>query len=79
MPKSTKKASGVKGNVGKQGDMMPIKEDRQLPQVAPANQPYYKVYESYKKDAEEAVVKENVPPGYKEQVKKYFESLNPTK
>ncbi|MBV9866622.1 MAG: hypothetical protein JO316_14805 [Abitibacteriaceae bacterium] len=39
--------------------------------------PYYKVYESYKKDAEDAVSKDVVPPEYKQPVKDYFDSLKP--
>ncbi len=65
--------------MGKQGDMMPMNEQRQLPQAATAHIPYFKVYDSAKKEAEEALAKEQIPHAYKKQVKDYFESLNPMK
>ncbi|MCS6861068.1 MAG: hypothetical protein NZT92_12195 [Abditibacteriales bacterium] len=59
--------------------MLPLNEQKQLPQADSAKSSYFKVYESAKKEAEEAIAKEQIPPGYKKQVKDYFESLNPAR
>jgi hypothetical protein len=53
---------------------MPTKGEAKGGQV---KTPYYEVYESYKRDAEEAVGRESVPPAYKQPVKDYFESIKP--
>lgn len=37
--------------------------------------PYYEVLPNYKKSAEKALAKENVPPTYRKPVSNYFESL----
>jgi hypothetical protein len=79
LPKSTQKTSGVKGQMNKEGAVLPLNEKKQLPQADNAKSDYFKVYESAKKEAEDAVAKEQIPHGYQKQVKDYFESLNPTK
>ncbi len=79
LPKSKQKASGVKGQMNRQGDMMLMNEQKQLPQASQAHSPYFRVYDSAKKEAEEALAKEQIPHAYQKQVKDYFESLNPTK
>ena len=76
LPKTRQKIDRVKGKWGNEG------ETEQLPtrgeaQNGPVKTPYYEVYESYKKDAEDAVSKETIPPAYKQPVKEYFESLKP--
>lgn len=65
--------------MGKEGAVLPMNEQKQLPQADNAKSSYFKVYQSAKKEAEEAIAKEQIPPGYKKQVKDYFESLNPTR
>jgi hypothetical protein len=45
----------------------------------PVKTPYYDVYESYRKDAEDAVSKDAVPPAYKAPVKEYFDEIKPDK
>ena len=42
-----------------------------------ARTPYYDVYESYKRDAEDAIARENVPPAYRDSVKEYFDRVKP--
>jgi len=79
LPKSPQKASGVKGEMGKEGAVLPMNEQKQLPQADNARSSYFKVYESAKKEAEDALAKEQIPHGYKKQVKDYFESLNPAR
>lgn len=79
LEKSMQKHSKVSGKMGDKGDVLPMNEKKQLPQADNPKSSYFKVYESAKKEAEDAVAKENIPPAYKEQVKNYFESLNPTK
>ncbi|HVF10229.1 MAG TPA: hypothetical protein VNA16_05470 [Abditibacteriaceae bacterium] len=76
LPKTRKKIERIKGKWGNEG------ETEQLPtrgeaQSGPVKTPYYEVYESYKKDAEDAVSKETIPPAYKQPVKDYFDSLKP--
>jgi len=48
---------------------------RTAPGDQPARVPYYKVVDTYRKVAAEAIEKEQIPPAYREQVKRYFESL----
>lgn len=43
----------------------------------PSSVPYYQVYEEYHRAAESALQREEVPPAYREQVRGYFESLQP--
>lgn len=38
--------------------------------------PYYEVYSNYKKAAEKAVSKEDIPPAYRKPVTDYFDSLS---
>ncbi len=76
LPATRKKIDRVMGKMGDSG------EAEQLPTRTEAkggavNTPYYDVYESYKKDAEDAVTKDVVPPAYKQPVKDYFDSLEP--
>ena len=76
IPATRKKIDRVQGKYGEEG------ETEQLPtrteaKGGPVKTPYYEVYESYKKDAEDAVSKESVPPAYKQPVKDYFESIKP--
>ena len=76
LPKTRAKIDRVKGKWGGSGEIeqMPTKGEAQGGQV---KTPYYEVYESYKRDAEEAVGRESVPPAYKQPVKDYFESIKP--
>jgi hypothetical protein len=76
VPATRKKIDRVQGKYGEEG------ETEQLPtrteaKGGSAKTPYYEVYESYNKDAEDAVNKEKVPPAYKQPVKDYFESIKP--
>jgi hypothetical protein len=76
LPQTRQKMDRITGKMGDGGDV------EQLPTQSEAKQdavrtPYYDVYESYKKDAEDAISKESVPPAYKQPVKDYFESLKP--
>ena len=76
IPATHKKIDRIQGKYGEEG------ETEQLPtrteaKGGPVKTPYYEVYESYKKDAEDAVSKESVPPAYKQSVKDYFESIKP--
>ena len=76
LPKTRQKIDRITGKMGSDGDVeqLPTKTEAT---DAPVKTPYYDVYESYKKDAEDAISKEAVPPAYKEPVKEYFESLKP--
>lgn len=64
------------GNVGKEGMVFSAGETKGAPDAAgPSSVPYYEVYSDYKKSAEKALTKEEVPPAYRKPVKDYFESL----
>jgi hypothetical protein len=47
------------------------------PGMASSSAPYYQAYQTSKKQAESTLNKENIPPVYKEQVRKYFDSIRP--
>jgi len=48
------------------------------PEQQQAVSPYYKAYGDYKKTAESALDKEEIPAAYRKQVKQYFESIGPS-
>lgn len=70
----------IGGRMQGRGDVyltpVPVKT---APRHSRAATPYYEVYDSYKREAEEALNKETIPPAYKQQVKDYFESIQPEK
>ncbi len=70
-----KKLSKIKGKWGGSGEVeqLPTKGEGKGGQ---ASTPLYDVSESYKKDAEDAVSRESVPPAYKQPVKDYFDTFN---
>lgn len=47
------------------------------PDPTQSSSPYYKAYETSKKQAESTLDKEAVPAAYKKQVKDYFDSIHP--
>jgi hypothetical protein len=76
LPKTQKKMDRITGKMGNNGEVEQL-PTRTEAEGGPVRTPYYDVYESYKKDAEDAVSKEVVPPAYKQPVKEYFDSLKP--
>lgn len=76
LPKPRAKVDRVKGKWGGSGEVeqLPTRGDGKGGQ---ARTPYYDVYESMKREAEDAVGRESVPPAYKAPVKDYFESIKP--
>ncbi|HEX8833016.1 MAG TPA: hypothetical protein VF719_02385, partial [Abditibacteriaceae bacterium] len=76
LPQTQKKASRITGKMGDSGEMEQL-PTRTEAQGGPVNTPLYEVYESYKKDAEDAVSKEVVPPAYKQPVREYFDGIKP--
>jgi hypothetical protein len=76
LPKTRKKIDRITGQMGEDGEVEQLPTQSEA-KDGPVKTPYYDVYESYKKEAEDAVSKEAVPPAYKEPVKNYFESLKP--
>ena len=76
LPKTQKKMDRITGKMGDSGEVEQL-PTRTEAEGGPVRTPYYDVYESYKKDAEDAVSKEVVPPAYKQTVKEYFDSLKP--
>lgn len=47
------------------------------PDPTHSSSPYYQVYQTNRKQAETSLNKENIPAAYKEQVRKYFDSIHP--
>ena len=76
LPPTQKKLTRINGKMGNSGQMerIPIRSDAK---GGPVKTPYYDVYESYRKDAEDAVSRDAVPPAYKQPVKSYFDSIKP--
>lgn len=71
-----KNVTKVSSQLGKSGMIFPAGETKGAPDAtAPSSVPYTKVYASYSKAAENALEKEQVPPAYRQRVKKYFSSL----
>ena len=69
-----KKLSKIKGKWGGSGEVeqLPTKGEGKGGQ---ASTPLYDVGQSYKKDAEDAVGRDSVPPAYKQPVKDYFDTF----
>ena len=76
LPAARKKVDRITGKWGSDGEIEQTPTQGQG-KGGPAKTPYYDVYESYKKDAEDAVGREAVPPAYRDSVKDYFESIKP--
>jgi hypothetical protein len=66
----------VGGNRTQQGDELQLNMTGD-PDPAQSSSPYYKAYETSKKQAESTLDKESVPAAYKKQVKDYFDSIHP--
>lgn len=69
-----KKLSKIKGKWGGNGEVeqLPTKGEGKGGQ---SSTPLYDVGQSYKKDAEDAVSRDSVPPAYKQPVKDYFDAF----
>ncbi|HEX8550724.1 MAG TPA: hypothetical protein VF681_04135 [Abditibacteriaceae bacterium] len=78
LPPTQKNLSRINGKLGKGGEMQQL-PTRTEAKGGPVKTPYYDVYESYRKDAEDAVNKDAVPPAYKAPVKEYFNEIRPDK
>ena len=68
----------VKGKLG-EGKMMEVGEVDSKPTPAKGYVPYSEIYKDSKQQAEDALDKEEIPAGYREYVKNYFESIDPKK
>lgn len=66
----------VKGKMG-EGQMVELGEVNGKPMPEKGFVPYSEIYKDSKQQAEDALDKEEVPAGYKEYVKNYFESIDP--
>jgi hypothetical protein len=77
LPATQKKVSRIQGHLG-QGEIEQLQTEGD-PKGGPVKTPYYDVYDTYKKDADDAVGKEVVPPAYKQPVKDYFDSIKPSR
>lgn len=76
LPGTRKKIDRITGNLSK-GEVEQLQIEGNA-KGGPVKTPYYDVYETYKKEADDAVGKEVVPPAYKQPVKDYFDSLKPS-
>lgn len=66
----------IKGDRSKDGNELQINMTGD-PEPFKSNSPYYQVYQTSKKQAENTLNKENIPATYKKQVKDYFDSIKP--
>jgi hypothetical protein len=71
-----KKDELVRGTVNEKGDKL-TKSYKGLPDATKDKAAYYQVMSDNKKAAEASLNKEEIPAGYKEQVKQYFNSIQP--
>ena len=78
LPATRKQKDRIFGKFDKKGDIEQIQVEGD-PKGGPVKTPYYDVYGSYKKEADDAVGKEVVPPAYKQPVRDYFDSIKPNK
>lgn len=56
---------------------MPAFVTRGAPDVVPSGAPSREVYLQYRRAAETALQRENVPPEYRQPVRRYFDSIQP--
>ncbi|MHB0911834.1 MAG: hypothetical protein ACYC2Y_00125 [Armatimonadota bacterium] len=74
--KEVKKTVLAPSQIGESGTVFSSGETMGVPDTAaPSTVPYTEVYSEYRKAAEDALSKENVPPAYRKRVKDYFSSL----
>jgi len=52
-------------------------EARGAPQRQSASAPYFEVYDSYAREAEDALTREDIPRSYQKQVRDYFRAIQP--
>jgi len=65
----------IRGQEGKGKELsVPV---RGAPQRQPSMAPYYEVYDSYAREAEDALAREDIPRSYERQVRDYFRSIQP--
>ena len=76
LPATEKKSTRIKGKMGNDGESERLQTKTEAKGGA-AKTPYYDVYESYRRDAEDAISREDVPPAYQAPVKEYFDSIKP--
>ena len=65
----------IRGKQGKSGKIHTSETETAPEKGEMASVPYYEVYSDYRKAAEQAVAREDVPPAYRKRVKDYFKSL----
>ncbi len=76
LPETQKKSTRIKGKMGNDGESERLQTKTEA-KGGGAKTPYYDVYESYRRDAEDAISREDVPPAYQAPVKEYFDSIKP--
>lgn len=76
LPQARQQTDRIKGQMGQNGESERL-QTRGEAKGGAARTPYYDVYESYKRDAEDAIARENVPPAYRDSVKQYFDRMKP--
>jgi len=68
----------IKGKMG-EGKMVELGVTEGKPTPAKGYVPYSEIYKDSKQQAEDALDKEEIPSGYRDYVKNYFESIDPKK
>jgi hypothetical protein len=76
LPQARKQVDRVRGKMGDKGEAEQWQTQGEA-RGGTARTPYYDVYESYRRDAEDAIARESVPPAYRDSVKEYFDRVKP--
>lgn len=78
LPATRKQKDRIFGKLNKNGEIEQIQVEGDA-KGGSVKTPYYDVYSTYKKEADDAVGKEIIPPAYKQPVRDYFDSIKPNK
>ena len=78
LPGTRKQKDRIFGKLNKNGEIEQIQVEGNA-KGGQVKTPYYDVYSTYKKEADDAVGKEVIPPAYKQPVRDYFDSIKPNK
>lgn len=61
--------------LGKEGGAAAVEVKGAPDNASPSNVPYYEVYSDYRKAAEKAMNREDIPPAYRKRVRDYYDTL----
>jgi hypothetical protein len=73
--KVTTKDVKANSNIGKEGESVAVEIKGAPDKADPSSVPYFEVYSDYRKSAEKAMTREDIPPAYRKRVRDYYDSL----